>query len=297
MSKTAFFRFFVMLATVVFLLAACRQDEEAAPTVEVAEPTVEVAEQATETVEIPQEAEATDEPATAEPEPTATAEPEPLVFDWPPQVVTSDPVSGEAMQLDSVFSVRFDQPMDQESVEDAWDIDPAVDGSFEWPRPDTILFTPQKDLQRNAQYRIRIEDSATAETGLNLQEPFEFMSTTLGDLAVNQTIPEDGTENVGTDGAITVVFNRPVVPLTSSGQQAGLPQPLTLDPAVDGEGNWVSTSIYRFEPGPDGFAGGTAYRVTVEEGLTDVTGARAAGRSFLAVHNAKPGCADDFTTQ
>jgi hypothetical protein len=31
---------------------------------------------------------------------------------------------------------------------------------------------------------------------------------------------------VPTDGAITVMFNRPVVPLVSTGQQADLPQPL-----------------------------------------------------------------------
>ena len=273
MSKTSFLRSLVMIVAVVFLLAACRQEEVATPTAETAEPTVEVAEQAAETNELPQESEPTVEPAAAEPEPTATAEPEPLVIDWPPQVVAIDPASGEEMPTDSVFTIRFDQPMDQGSVEAAWDIEPAVDGQFEWPRSDTVLFTPQKDLQRNAQYRVRIEESAEATTGMALQEPFEFMSTTVGDLAVNQFMPEDGTENVGTDGAVTVVFNRPVVPLTSSGQQADLPQPLTLDPAVEGEGRWVSTSIYRFEPGVEGFAGGTTYRATVEAGLTDITGA------------------------
>jgi alpha-2-macroglobulin len=268
MSKTSLFRYFVLLAAVVFLLAACRRGEDSTPEVVEAEPTVESVEESAEEAETVEEAE-----PTAEPEPTATLEPQPLVVDWPPQIVVSDPTSGEEMPLDGIFTIRFDQPMDQGSVEAAWDIEPAVEGRFEWPRPDTVLFTPQKQLQRSAQYRVRIEDSATAETGLNLEEPFEFMSTTVGDLAVTQYIPDDGTQNVQTDGAITVVFNRPVVPLTSSGQQAGLPQPLMLDPAVEGEGTWVSTSIYRFEPGPDGFAGGTSYRATVEAGLTDVTGA------------------------
>jgi uncharacterized protein YfaS (alpha-2-macroglobulin family) len=273
MSKTSLLRTFVMLVTVVFLLAACRQDDFATPTAETTEPTVEVADQAAETGEPAKAAEPTTEPEAAEPEATATAELEPLVIDWPPQIVASDPASGEEMPLDSVFTVRFDQPMDQSSVEAAWDIEPAVDGQFEWPQPDTVLFTPQKELQHNSQYRVRIEESAEAETGMTLGEPFEFMSTTIGDLTINQTIPEDGTGNVGTDGAVTVVFNRPVVPLTSSGQQADLPQPLILDPAVEGEGNWVSTSIYRFEPGPEGFAGGTTYRATVDAGLMDITGA------------------------
>ncbi len=65
----------------------------------------------------------------------------------------------------------------------------------------------------------------------------------------------------------------PVVPLISSDQQANLPQPLLIDPPVDGQGSWVSTSIYRFEPGSEGFAGATTYRVTVDDTLTDLSGA------------------------
>ncbi len=271
MSKNLLFRSFVLLAAALFLLGACRQ-EEPAPT---AEPDGVVTEPTDEAPATTAPVSAAEEEPAAEPEATAEAQPEPVALapDWPPQVVASDPAAGEEVPLDSVFSVRFDQPMDQASVEEAWAIDPLVDGRFEWPRPDTVLFTPQKALQRNAQYRVRIDQEAEAATGEKLVQAFEMTSTTIGDLAVNQIIPDQGTEKVQTDGAITVIFNRPVVPLTSSGQQSNLPQPLTIAPAVDGQGNWVSTSIYRFEPGPEGFAGGTTYNVTVEEGLTAVDGA------------------------
>ncbi|MCA9974294.1 MAG: Ig-like domain-containing protein, partial [Anaerolineales bacterium] len=84
--------------------------------------------------------------------------------------------------------------------------------------------------------------------------------------------PSDGAAEVETDGAITVLFNRPVVPLVSSGQQADLPQPISLNPTVSGSGEWVSTSIYRFTP-DTGFDGATTYRVTIAAGLTDIAGA------------------------
>ncbi len=275
MSKSTLFRIVTAAAAILIVLAACQRQEEAAPVADAEDPTVETVEQPTATAEPTEPVEEeSSEPSAAKPTATATAEPAaPLEVDWPPQVVTSAPASGEEIALDSAFTIRFDQPMDQDSVEAAWGIDPAVDGQFEWPRPDTVLFTPQKELQRSAQYRVLIDNSAAAENGLTLVEPFETTSTTIGDLLVDQIIPEDGTSNVQTDGAVTVVFNRPVVPLTSSGQQANLPQPLIIDPAVEGEGTWVSTSIYRFEPGPEGFAGGTTYQVTIEEGLSDVTGA------------------------
>ncbi len=50
------------------------------------------------------------------------------------------------------------------------------------------------------------------------------------------------------DSAITVAFNRPVVPLVAGGDQAGLPQPLVITPTVQGKGEWVNTSMYRLSP-------------------------------------------------
>jgi hypothetical protein len=88
---------------------------------------------------------------------------------------------------------------------------------------------------------------------------------------VGQVIPEANTRDVETDVAITVMFNRPVVPLVSTGQQADLLQPLEFEPAVSGQGEWVSTSIYRFTP-EDSFAGATRYQAIVPAGLEDITG-------------------------
>jgi len=47
--------------------------------------------------------------------------------------------------------------------------------------------------------------------------------------------------------------------------------PLAFEPDAPGEGEWVSTSIYRFTPDVP-LAGGTRYQITVEEGLEDLTG-------------------------
>ncbi len=162
------------------------------------------------------------------------------------------PCPGEEITLDSPIAFRFDQPMDQDSVEAAWAIEPAVNGRFQWPRADTVIFTPSEELKRAQNYLVRVGDSASSQNGLALEEAIELNLQTIGNLEVTQVIPADNTQDVQGDGAITVVFNRPVVPLVSSDQQADLPQPLTINPPVEGEGNWVSTSIYRFEPGSAG---------------------------------------------
>jgi uncharacterized protein YfaS (alpha-2-macroglobulin family) len=251
-----------LLAAVV--LASCRKQEELDLTsdAQIARPTASAEAQPSPTI--------ASEPATT---PTATPQ---IVYDWPPQLVYSSLAPGKEVKLDDAITVRFDQPMDQDSVEDAFSITRAdgespLDGLYEWPRPDTLIFTPEDTLERHQRYNVQIDETAEAESGRPVQESYSLQVETVGFLEVSQTIPEDGADDVQTDAVITVMFNRPVVPLVGSGQQADLPQPLTFQPAVEGTGEWTSTSIYRFTPA-EPLAGATQYQVTVEAGLEDTTG-------------------------
>ncbi|MEM9774715.1 MAG: Ig-like domain-containing protein, partial [Chloroflexota bacterium] len=217
----------------------------------------------------------TTEPApTAEPTAIPTLDTEAInqEFDWEPQPILFSPAPGEESLLDGSITIRFDQPMDEASVEEAFNIEPAVDGQFSWPRPDLVIFTPSNQLERLQQYNVQLADSAKGQNGKTLREPVKFQVQTIGALEVSSVIPADGTTDVPTDGALTVLFNRPVVPLVATQDQDSLPFPIELEPPTPGKGEWISTSIFRFVP-DSGFAGATNYRVTVLEGLTDVTGA------------------------
>ena len=269
MQSRKFSQILIILLAFILILVACRRGEqEALPT------TVPTAmSEAAETTE-PAEP-ATDVPPTAEPEPTAAvvvAQPVPLdAIDWPPQVITSDPLSGQEVAVDTPITVLFDQPMDQTSVEAAFSLDPPVAGDITWPQPNTAVFTPAESLEVGQAYNVRIADTASSVNGMSLEEPVELAFQAAGPLRVVQTVPDNEARSVQTDAIITVIFDKPVVPLVSSGEQAGLPQPLTFDPAVEGTGEWTSTSIYRFIPDPP-LAGATTYTVSVDPGLVDVTG-------------------------
>ncbi len=214
----------------------------------------------------------TEEP-TAAPPPTNTPASEPpqaeIEFDWEPEVVFSSPQMGEETTLDGAITVRFDQPMDQASVEQAFDVGD-VAGEFVWTRDDTLVFTPAMALTRATTYTVQIADSARSLGGKNLRVPFAQQFQTVGELVVSQMIPADATDAISVDSAITVLFNRPVVPLADTMQQTELPNPLTISPTVAGTGEWVGTSIYRFTP--DVLDGATTYEVTVNAGLEDVAG-------------------------
>lgn len=94
---------------------------------------------------------------------------------------------------------------------------------------------------------------------------------TSGALEVSQVLPANDATGIETDADITVIFNRPVVPLGIAEDADTLPQPLTFSPAVEGQGEWLNTSIYVFHADP-ALAGGTEYTVTVDGSLTAADG-------------------------
>ncbi len=272
MMKQRFLALILIVLVITIAMAGCRREEEPTPaaTADTAggEPTIDPA------TEQPEADKPTSEPPTKES--TEEQPPVDLDYDWPPQVVYSSPARGEELMLDGAITIRFDQPMDQASVEESLVVSPAgkttsVDGHTEWPRPDTLIFAPEGQLARQQLYDVEVKDSARGLNGKPLREPVKLQVETVGFLEVSQVLPTDGTTEVQTDGLITVMFNRPVVPLVSSGQQADLPQPLVFDPPVSGEGQWVSTSVYRFVPDQP-LQGATNYQISIPAGLEDVTG-------------------------
>jgi uncharacterized protein YfaS (alpha-2-macroglobulin family) len=282
-------KFLLLIAAVILLTAACRREEET-PTPTLA-PTAAVVE--TDQPEGDADAETTETTPTVEPAaPAPTPEPasdaaidpvDPADIDWHPQVIYSSPLPGEETMLDGAITIKFDQPMDEASVEAAFNIQESssptetvstapVAGQFSWPAEDTLIFTPSESLARMQAYDVRIGEDAAGRNGKSIASPVSFRFETVGFLEVSQVLPEDGTSDVSLDAPVTVMFNRPVVPLVTTGQQAGLPDFLEIDPPVAGSGEWTATSLYRFVPDV-GWEGSTEYTVSIPAGLEDVTGA------------------------
>ncbi len=187
-----------------------------------------------------------------------------------PRVVRQTPLPSEELAVDSPLVVEFNQPMDPKSLEGQVRIEPAVAG--QWVVENRrLVFQPAARLQPATTYRVVVGKGVKSSAGLALADEVVLRFQTVGNLRVSQTQPADGAAEVERDIAITVVFNRPVVPLTDLKRGQGLPQPLRLDPPVAGAGEWLNTSIYIFRPA-EGLAGSTTYRATVPAGLQDTTG-------------------------
>ena len=206
-------------------------------------------------------------PSPAPPTPTPLA---PL----PPQVIQVTPARGEEQPLDAPVQLVFDQPMDPVSVQAAFTIEPAITGDIEWPTPRMMQFKPARaGFKRATRYSVTIKEDARGQAGLALEAPVQFRFTTVGFLEVTGVQPAKDTTGVATDATVTVLFNRPVVPLVAIEDQSNLPQPLTFVPPVRGEGEWLNTSIYMFTPDEDGgFEPATTYKARIAAGLSDTTG-------------------------
>ncbi|HRE48387.1 MAG TPA: Ig-like domain-containing protein [Aggregatilineales bacterium] len=190
--------------------------------------------------------------------------------DIAPEVVETDPFRGTEITLDNPLTLYFNVPMDRQSTEAAFATRPTIPGRFSWADDLTLTFTPTAALERAAEYVFTLSEGAKSTAGVPLKQPFRLALQTVGYLEVVRLIPADGTTDVETVPTITVIFNRPVVPLLPIAEMRALPSPIVVEPAVTGTGEWISTSIYTFKP--DGLKGGSAFTVRVPKGLKDVTG-------------------------
>ncbi|MCL5997051.1 MAG: Ig-like domain-containing protein, partial [Chloroflexi bacterium] len=216
--------------------------------------------------------------------PTATALPSRLDLPYTPVpmnvlspvVIQRTPEPGEQLKPDGVIELVFDRAMDRESVEAAFTLQPQIEGKLAWADARTINFKPSAPLPRNATIDVALTQAAKAADGAMLREPYQFRFVTQGNLEVGQTIPATDAQDVQPDTIVTVLFNRPVVPLTTLNEQAGLPQPLSFDPPIEGKAEWLNTSILVFRPAQP-LPGGMTFKGRIDAALKDADGNPLAG--------------------
>lgn len=198
--------------------------------------------------------------------PTVPAEPTPTPQSLPPRLVETDPIPNSEVALDGTVTFYFNQPMDRSSVEAAFS---GLSGGFDWIDDSTMVFSPFNPLSPASQINLQFDTQAQASNGLPLVEPVNLTYQTVGHLHLTQALPEDGATSVNPSSAVIATFNRPVVPLGAA--QASLPEAFSIEPAVDGSGEWLNTSTYVFYPRPS-LAGGGEFTVRIRDDLTGLDG-------------------------
>jgi len=192
-----------------------------------------------------------------------------------PRIVKQMPMEGQRLDLSPRLQFTFDRDMDREKTANAFllygpDRQPLA-GQRTWRDARTFEFVPRSRLKPASTYKAIFTTQAIALDGTSPKEDLELHFTTIEALAVAQVFPTAEAEEVDGRTSITVIFNRPVVPLALQEEQSALPQPLEFSPPVAGQGQWVSSSVYVFQP-QQPLASNTRYTVRVEAGLKDTSG-------------------------
>ena len=190
-----------------------------------------------------------------------------------PQVIAQNPMDGQRLDLSAPIEIQFDRDMEPTKTGEAFSLltnGTAVSGQLAWVNARTLTFTPDSPLDPGTVYTATIT-AATAKDGTPAQEIIEVEFKTIESLAVSQVFPAAGTQEVDLNTSITVIFNRPVVPVTIVEEQSKLPQPLKFTPAVEGKGEWVNSSVYVYQPN-EILLSGTNYQVSVDAEIKDTLG-------------------------
>jgi len=158
--------------------------------------------------------------------------------------------------------VTFPREPAPERPEQLFRLEPSAKGTFAWMSPRTLLFQPDfPGLLRGSTYTIHVPSGPA--TGLSDEVRKKF--TVAGLLEVQQVIPGDGDTEVPTNAQVIVQFSRSVAPLTTLSAQRTDPV-ITFDPPLEGKGEWLNTSIYRFIPSV--LAPSTTYRMRIRKGIS-----------------------------
>lgn len=183
--------------------------------------------------------------------------------------VRPTPVS--PLALDQAITVLFNRRVDCQDAEAAFSWTPAIAGELSCDEF-SLTFSPISEYQRETTYTFAVNPPLQAKDGAPLLDPYRVSYLTVGYLAVAEVLPSPDAGPVPTDSAITVVFDRPVVPLTLLSESDSLPRPLTLFPAVAGEGEWINSALYMFTPAAS-LKSDSRYTATVDRDLKAIDGA------------------------
>ena len=120
------------------------------------------------------------------------------VRDTPPEVVEYSPVWGEddaPVLCNTPIVLQFNWDMDTESVEEAFELEPAVQGAFKWEDANyRLIFTPDDAYDIDTDYKLTLKKTAMHGGGTPMEEDFilNFRTQSRNHITKLAMFPEEG---------------------------------------------------------------------------------------------------------
>ncbi len=189
---------------------------------------------------------------------------------FPPKIATTFPGNNSAeTPLDSKIEVIFNKGVIHATVENAFHISPNVPGTISWEGDQKFIFTPKNALGRESTYKIEFTGIILSRFLVPLFGNKTIAFATIGSPKVVLASPV--TEALEDSSPITVVFDRPMIAITTATNSAIKRPAFEVSPQIAGEGRWLGTTAYQFRPSEQ-LKKATTYKVAVPAGIPSQDG-------------------------
>ena len=181
-------------------------------------------------------------------------------FDVP--LVEAYALVADSISTDAPIFVSLPDGVKKDGIEKQIVIEPEVRGAWIEVNSDKhVAFKPSKPLEVGRYYSV----SLTTPEGV-IKKEFRVDVNP----EIDAVFPHAGSETHEAN-SITILFNRPMVPLTTLNELDKIDVPVTITPETPGKWKWISTRNLQFIPEED-LVRSSNYKVTVEDNLTSVDG-------------------------
>ncbi len=168
----------------------------------------------------------------------------------------------EKISRSAAIPIRIPEGVTEEALRASLTFNPEVDGSWRAEdEPDVAIFEPKQPLKSGVYYAVNLDTGSVQLSG-------DFYVDE--DPMIQAIFPGEGTE-AHEDTEITIVFNRPMVPLTTLSEQESIELPITITPPTEGRFKWISTRNLQFIP-ESTLIPSSDYTVAINEGLVSLDG-------------------------
>lgn len=179
-------------------------------------------------------------------------------------LVSSYEPKGDSVLADSVIKVVFDQPMDHESVEEHFSIEPSVEGEITWSNEKTFVLTPKDPLKKETDFKVLFQKGILSEYAGTTEEDISIKFKTIGKVKVSAFSPVSGSYGLEPSSTNVVVeFNQKV-------DHASAQQHFSISPAVAGSFAWEGNKLIYYTAGKINYS--TRYNVGISAGVKTVDG-------------------------
>ncbi|MDD5751515.1 MAG: Ig-like domain-containing protein, partial [Candidatus Peribacteraceae bacterium] len=193
---------------------------------------------------------------------------------FPGKTPTMDFAMRQKVSTTGRLHFSFPALLEHASAEEMMTVPKGLTGSWLW-KDDVLTFVPSAPLVTGKTYAFHLNGQVKKTDGTLLGRDLNFTFTVAGPAKVVLRIPEQGSQDVDPASAVTLIFDRPMIPLTQLQGAAASARtahwPVTITPESAGRWRWLSTVAVEFVPEKP-LLPSTRYTVTVPKGIPTVAG-------------------------